>query len=107
MADTTLIIKIPDHLYKLLKEFPSDSNEGTIENVLMKAVENGTPLPEGCGKIIAVQDAVDNLMAYKEIGIFGNMEKSTIRGCIDRIENHVKPLIEVDKTEDLGNDKEE
>ena len=45
MADIDLIIKIPDHLYKLLKDFPSDSNEGRIENVLMKAVENGTPIP--------------------------------------------------------------
>ena len=39
-----LIIDIPDHLYKLLKDLPSDSNEETIENVLMKAVENGTPI---------------------------------------------------------------
>lgn len=46
MADVELIIKIPDHLYKLLKDLPSDSNEGTIENVLMKAVENGTPIPD-------------------------------------------------------------
>ena len=41
-----IVIDIPDHLYKLLKDFPSDSNEGTIENVLMKAVENGTPIPD-------------------------------------------------------------
>lgn len=41
-----ILISIPDHLYKLLKDFPSDSNEGTIENVLMKAVENGTPIPD-------------------------------------------------------------
>ncbi len=53
MADIELMIKIPDHLYKLLKDFPSDSNETTIENVLMKAVENGTPLD----KIIAGLEA--------------------------------------------------
>ena len=41
-----VIIDIPNHLYKLLKDLPSDSNEGTIENVLMKAVENGTPIPD-------------------------------------------------------------
>ncbi len=46
MADIELVIKIPDHLYKLLKDFPSDSNETTIENVLMKAVENGAPIPD-------------------------------------------------------------
>jgi len=46
MADIDLIIKIPDHLYKLLKDFPSDSDETTIENILMKAVENGTPIPD-------------------------------------------------------------
>ena len=40
------LIDIPDYLYKLLKDFPSDSNETTIENVLMKAVENGTPIPD-------------------------------------------------------------
>lgn len=52
MADIELLIKIPDHLYKLLKDFPSDSNESTIENVLMKAVEHGTPLPKGHGRLI-------------------------------------------------------
>lgn len=41
-----LIIDIPDHLYELLTKYPSDSNEGTIDNVLMKAVENGTPLED-------------------------------------------------------------
>ena len=44
-----ILIDIPDHLYKLLKDLqdlPSNSNEGTIENVLMKAVENGTPIPD-------------------------------------------------------------
>lgn len=49
MADIELVIKIPDHLYKVLKDFkdfPSDSNETTIENVLIKAVENGTPIPD-------------------------------------------------------------
>jgi len=51
-----LIIDIPDHLYKLLKDFPSDSNETTIENVLMKAVENGTPLPKGHGRLIDADD---------------------------------------------------
>ena len=52
MADIELLIKIPDHLYKLLKDFPSDSNEGNIENVLMKAVEHGIPLPKGHGDLI-------------------------------------------------------
>lgn len=47
MSDIELAIKIPDHLYKLLKEFPSDSNEANIENVLTKAVEHGAPLPKG------------------------------------------------------------
>jgi hypothetical protein len=51
MADIELVIKIPDHLYKLLKEFPSDSNESNIENVLMKAVGHGTPLPKGHGRL--------------------------------------------------------
>ena len=40
-------IEIPKHLYKLLKDIPSDSNEGTIENALVKAVENGIPIPSG------------------------------------------------------------
>ena len=60
MADTTLIIEIPDHLYKLLMEFPSDSNEGTIENVLMKAVENGIPLKKGHGKIVDANRVLEN-----------------------------------------------
>lgn len=41
-----IVIDVPDHLYEILTKYPSDSNEGTIENVLMKAVENGTPLED-------------------------------------------------------------
>ena len=65
MADMELIIKIPDHLYKLLKDFPSDSNESTIENVLMKAVEHGTPLPKGHGRLI---DADAYINKHEECG---------------------------------------
>ena len=64
-----LVIKIPEHLYKLLKDLPSDSNEGTIENVLMKAVENGTPLPKGYGRKfeeIVVEYPPADLCTYPE-----------------------------------------
>ncbi len=69
-----------------------------VENVV-QGIKNGTPLPKGHRGLIGVQDAVDNLMEYKEIGIFGNHDKRTILGCIDRIENHVEPIIKADKEE--------
>lgn len=52
-----ILIDIPYQLYKVLKDFkdfPNDSNETTIENVLMKAIKNGTPIPDNAtdGQVI-------------------------------------------------------
>jgi len=41
-----IVIDIPDHLYNVIK-----NKECTNKNVLTKAVENGTPLPKGHGKL--------------------------------------------------------
>ena len=75
MADIELVIKIPDHLYKLLKDFPSDSNEGTIENVLMKAVENGTVL-EPHGRCIDADAIIKDLNTLQDAFVI-NFDKTT------------------------------
>lgn len=82
MADIELVIKIPEHLYKLLKEFPSDSNEGNIENVLTKAVEHGTPLPKRHGDLV-------DISPYKG------------KVICSRLYSGVKKLIEVDSIEPI------
>ena len=106
MADVELVIKIPDHLYKLLKDFPSDSNEGNIENVLMKAVEHGTTLPKGHGRLI---DA-DKLKVELEYGIrAGNYEEgydkyahiNNMDDCVDAVV-YADTIIEADKAESEG-----
>lgn len=97
MSDVELIIKIPEEV----KEAFDNANMADVDCyvndydlILGKAIKNCITLPKGHGGLIGVQDAVDNLMEYKEIGIFGNYDKLTILGCIDRIENHVNPIIE-------------
>ena len=78
MADIELVIKIPDHLYKLLKDFPSDSNETTIENVLIKAVENGTPIPDNATNGDMLLTMFDTATVY---GI--DKENDCIAICLD------------------------
>lgn len=66
-----IVIDIPQHLYDLIKKFPSDSNEGTIENILVKSVEYGTPLPKGHGRLIdadVVNEKMGNLDGFGFIG---------------------------------------
>jgi len=92
-----IVINIPEEEYQNYLKMRPAYPKGVF--CYIKAIQNGTPLLNGHGKIIDVQNAVDNLMEYKEIGIFGNHDKRTILGCIDRIENHVEPIIKADKLE--------
>lgn len=92
MSEIELVVKIPEEEYEMIV-----NSEDCGLHTLTRAIAHGTILPKGHGGLIGVQDAVDNLMEYKEIGIFGNHDKRTILGCIDRIENHVEPIIEADK----------
>ena len=100
MADIELVIKIPNHLYKLLKEFPSDSNEGNIENVLMKAVEHGAPLPKGHGVLKDVDAMINRLCTQEASELFGSVTCAEILDFI----NDEKPIIEADKEYEDGND---
>ena len=99
MADIELVIKISEEEYINIKNAINSLLEMGVERASMSklslAVLNGTPLPKDCGNLIGVQNAVDNLMEYKELGIFGNHDKRTINGCIDRIMNHVEPIIKI------------
>ena len=47
MSDIELVIKIPEHLYSVIK-----NKECTHNNVLTEAVFNGTVLPKGHGDLI-------------------------------------------------------
>lgn len=48
-----IVIDIPDYLYKVIQECKviEGDNEGNVENVLVRAVENGVVLPKGHGKL--------------------------------------------------------
>lgn len=98
MDEIELVIKIPKNTYRQIQALARNNYfEHDICGNSMRRIANGIPLPKGHGGLISVKDAVDNLMEYKEIGIFGNYDKLTILGCIDRIKNHVEPIIEEDK----------
>ncbi len=53
------------------------------------------------------EKAINNLMEYKELpNLFGNSDKLVIRGCIDRIENHL-PAADVVEREKIDKAIEE
>lgn len=99
MSDIELVIKIPNHLYKLLKEFPSDSNEGNIENVLMKAVEHGTPLPKGHGDLID-RNEIEYMKAIHDLV----WDEITSSECATKIKYSAPTIIEADRSVEDGND---
>lgn len=53
-----IVIEIPDFLYQIIQDCKviEGSNEGNLENVLIKAVENGVALPKGHGDLIDRND---------------------------------------------------
>ena len=58
-----VVIDIPDYLYKVIQECKviEGDNEGNVENVLTKAVENGVVLPKGHGRLIDADVLVDGM----------------------------------------------
>ena len=48
-----IVIEIPDFLYQIIQDCKviEGADEGTVENVLVKAVENGVVLPKGHGDL--------------------------------------------------------
>lgn len=53
-----IVIDIPNSLYKTIQDCKviEGDNEGNVENVLTKAVENGAVLSKGHGRLIDVSD---------------------------------------------------
>lgn len=72
-----LVIDIPEEIYEQVKDRTEDSND---EWITMRAVANGTPLPQGCGRLI------DGDALYKEVASWGmnDYEPSDFLDEIDR-----------------------
>ena len=53
-----IVIDIPDFLYQIIQDCKviEGNNEGNLENVLIKAVENGVALPKGHGRLVDADD---------------------------------------------------
>lgn len=49
-----LVIKIPEEYYKAIKEIPVEQSSAD-----MLIIRNGTPLPEGHGKIVDIETLID------------------------------------------------
>lgn len=64
-----IIIDIPDYLYKVIQDCKiiEGDNEGNVENVLTKAVENGVVLPEGHGRLIDAEEVIKIANKTKDI----------------------------------------
>lgn len=97
-----LIIKIPDYeyedltgLYKYGLDRPT-AYKTFIEKICVEAIANGTPLPEGHGRLI---DA-DKLDTRER----GNNSQRTMWWQIDCIVKHAPTIVEADAESDNGTD---
>lgn len=91
MADVELVIKIPKELYEAYKVFG-----GTEMDKIAQLIANGIPLPKGHGKLIDVNDLLEQICLEdtKENRKLNLGEIITLED-IDRI----NPIIEADKSE--------
>lgn len=100
MADVELVIKVPEVYFEALKkteEIVSGQRSGkTLMSVIYERVANGTLLPKGHGKLIDVNDLLEEICLEdtKENRKLNLGEIITLED-IDRIE----PVIEADKSE--------
>ncbi len=88
MADTELVIKIPEHCLEELRHIElNESNEGVAFHAI-KCIVNGTPLPKGHGDLIDRSD----LLEYTDIS------RSAYTPTISRYNIITAPtIIEADK----------
>ena len=83
-----LIINIPQTAYdaiQALKDIES-TNEGTLENVLIKAVESGIPLDKIRTKIKRYRDTIDRAIAEDSSKIEGM--KEAYNDCLEIIDSY-------------------
>ena len=90
MADMELVIKIPEEKYKWICK----NNPNATDDMIVGAIVHGTPLPKGHGRLIDVNDLLDDI----------NLEDSDYNrdvntGEIITLENidRIPTIIEADK----------
>ena len=91
MADIELIIKIPEDVFKrtvFYREF-RDLNDCVTT---IKALENGTPLPKGHGRLIDAK-------AYEQDVRKHYFDDSTVIRCAEITLSNAPTIIEADKGE--------
>ena len=73
-----IVIDIHDKLYDLIKHYERsieiiEEENDTLEITLMRAVINGTPLPEHHGRLID-ESKINKVFCYKEEAIYNNIK---------------------------------
>lgn len=86
MADIELVIKIPEEDWKFIK----DSDGCRWSRAILEGVINGTPLPEGHGRLIDADYLREDFKASKRISFAERMD-------ISCIVDHAPTIIEADK----------
>ena len=97
-----LVIDIPEDLYKGIEGQDGSLETEYICDKLMKAIDNGTPLPKGHGKLKdeneifeCIRNRVKNLMNDRQ---FRKYRKDIdLLGTIPHIRNEVKTIIGADR----------
>lgn len=81
MADIELVIKIPEDEYKRFIKAPRTAtfNECISDRkVLVTAIANGIPLPEGHGMLVDMSEVLVKLMQYYD-------GDKTVGQCLDEV----------------------
>ena len=73
-----IVIEIPEDLYEGIERRDGALETEYVCDELMKAVDNGTPLPEGHGGLVYMSEVIVKLMQYYD----GN---KTIGQCLDEV----------------------
>lgn len=97
MADTELVIKLPEEMYNDIHDFCGMSMVDAKEALptILNSIHNGTPFPKKHGKLI---DADKIGLTDFEILMCDGNYKEALRMIIDKI-NNASPIIESVKAE--------
>ena len=83
-----IVIDLPDDVYSVIvKQYRKDKELQTRDN-LYKAIANGTPLPQGHGRLVDISEVLIKLMQFYD-------GDKTIGQCLDE----VNTIIEADRSE--------
>lgn len=95
-----IVIELSDRDYEMIK-----NGYGMNIDTMYTAIQNGTPLPKGHGRLIDA-DSIDQIIKPLEASDFEwGMTAETAKRLMHEAFNRCPTIIEADRSEDDGNDQ--